>query len=686
MFTETEKGTRFSIEIPIEMSTFWFFGAWFFFGLLVFVTVFVFNNAIPCVLEQWKEESSAKKSWLTRFLQWMYEENSGIHAIKWLALIAAPFWLFFIGLIIRNFAQLGLNPPSGDDADPRAYYLAVAGTVALLGGLVAAPLALVRVQTVERQTKAQEEGLLTDRINKAVEGMGAEKTEQTIGRSITIYSGSLGTVHHMIPRNKEFEPPLEYSIVESVDPYGEHFDEENREMIPVKEYEVRSWKNSRTQIEWQGKKPELVGDEAIAETGDWQVFSQTVSNLEVRIGAIYALERIAQDSLRDHIQIMEILCAYIRENAPASEAPELPKPPEWFEGENEEGNDFEEAIGTWKTEHRKALEGIKPRADVQTALTVIGRRSRAQKEKEWGEWRPFEEKMPNWPEWCTKEDGNASHDYLDGVKKHEEARDAWDELKPKFRLDLRETNLVKADMSGAAQAADFSLARFESADLQGADFSEAQAQGASFYKAQAQGANFYKAQGADFRSADAQGADFFRADAQGANFYKAQAQGADFFRTDAQGANFRFAKAQGADFSEAQAQGANFSFAHAQGANFSFAQAQGADFRFADAQGANFRLVRLDDETTFTAAEFYSAAVKCDLSMVSLTQTQVSAAFGDEDTRLPDDITRPAHWPDWAMPAFSVERQDDLTFPDQWNKWKADPDNYTPPPKPEEKD
>lgn len=49
----------------------------------------------------------------------------------------------------------------------------------------------------------------------------------------------------------------------------------------------------------------------------------TQPNIEVRIGAILSLERIAQDSTtydkgRDHVRVMEILCAYIRENAPAS--------------------------------------------------------------------------------------------------------------------------------------------------------------------------------------------------------------------------------------------------------------------------------------------------------------------------------------------------------------------------------
>ena len=38
--------------------------------------------------------------------------------------------------------------------------------------------------------------------------------------------------------------------------------------------------------------------------------------LEIRLGGIYALERISIDSLVDHFSIMEILSAYIRVNAP----------------------------------------------------------------------------------------------------------------------------------------------------------------------------------------------------------------------------------------------------------------------------------------------------------------------------------------------------------------------------------
>jgi hypothetical protein len=70
--------------------------------------------------------------------------------------------------------------------------------------------------------------------------------------------------------------------------------------------------------------------------------------LDVRIGGIYALERIAHDSPRDHRTIMEVLAAFIREHSheqwpPAKDGRQPPAPT------------------------------IRP--DVQAAVTVIGRRA-----------------------------------------------------------------------------------------------------------------------------------------------------------------------------------------------------------------------------------------------------------------------------------------------------------------------
>ncbi len=70
-------------------------------------------------------------------------------------------------------------------------------------------------------------------------------------------------------------------------------------------------------------------------------------NVEVRLGAIYALERVAQDSARDHWTIMEVLTAYVRKNAPA---PTDANPRDAYAN--------------------------RPATEIQAILTVLGRRKR----------------------------------------------------------------------------------------------------------------------------------------------------------------------------------------------------------------------------------------------------------------------------------------------------------------------
>ena len=65
--------------------------------------------------------------------------------------------------------------------------------------------------------------------------------------------------------------------------------------------------------------------------------------MAIRLGGIYALERLAKDSEKDHGPIMEILTAYVRERA------------------TKQGQYAKEATA-------------KPTTDIQAALTVIGRR------------------------------------------------------------------------------------------------------------------------------------------------------------------------------------------------------------------------------------------------------------------------------------------------------------------------
>ncbi|WP_052245259.1 pentapeptide repeat-containing protein [Halocynthiibacter namhaensis] len=92
---------------------------------------------------------------------------------------------------------------------------------------------------------------------------------------------------------------------------------------------------------------------------------ETAPNLEVRIGGLYALERIARDSPKDHITVMEIICAYIRENCkpdvsqfPADDAP----------------------LDVWINWDVPAQQH--PRSDINTAISVINNRDKRQLERE----------------------------------------------------------------------------------------------------------------------------------------------------------------------------------------------------------------------------------------------------------------------------------------------------------------
>jgi uncharacterized protein YjbI with pentapeptide repeats len=73
--------------------------------------------------------------------------------------------------------------------------------------------------------------------------------------------------------------------------------------------------------------------------------------LDVRIGGIYALERVARDSARDHPTIMEVLAAFIREHSHE----------QWPPPVGNEPGAAPPARGT--------------RPDVQAAVTVLGRRN-----------------------------------------------------------------------------------------------------------------------------------------------------------------------------------------------------------------------------------------------------------------------------------------------------------------------
>jgi hypothetical protein len=87
-------------------------------------------------------------------------------------------------------------------------------------------------------------------------------------------------------------------------------------------------------------------------------------HLDVRLGAIYALERIMIDSVSDHPMIVGVLAAFIREYGPAA-APLV--------GQTADGEQTEPPPAVIPDRLRTT--------DVNAALAVLGRRPRARNER-----------------------------------------------------------------------------------------------------------------------------------------------------------------------------------------------------------------------------------------------------------------------------------------------------------------
>lgn len=169
--------------------------------------------------------------------------------------------------------------------------------------------------------------------------------------------------------------------------------------------------------------------------------------LAVRLGGIYALERIARDSERDHWPIMEVLTGYVRENAPRSE-----------DGEGED-------LPSW------------PATDIQAVLTVL-RRRRVDFETDRNQRLDLRVTNLNSADLSRARlsTARASGSGLDGPDLFMAALPFADLSKAHLRgADLYDANLTGADLGGAdlsgAQLASGSLtmAKLSGADLSGAD-------------------------------------------------------------------------------------------------------------------------------------------------------------------------------------------------------------------------
>jgi hypothetical protein len=171
-------------------------------------------------------------------------------------------------------------------------------------------------------------------------------------------------------------------------------------------------------------------------------------NIEVRLGGIYALARIAKDSSRDEGTIEEVLTAYIRQNAPASD--------------------------------RAACSStVRPRADLQAIIWILGEQSHASGKK-----RPaFNLRKASLCGYSIENrDFSGSYFTRSDMRladfRGSKLIGAWLEDVDFRNADLRKAELNDAKLGGAdlrdahLQGANLTGAILEEADIRGADLTE----------------------------------------------------------------------------------------------------------------------------------------------------------------------------------------------------------------------
>src|SRR6266516_6929145 len=242
--------------------------------------------------------------------------------------------------------------------------------------------------------------------------------------------------------------------------------------------------------------------------------------LEIALGGIYALERVARDSFDDRAVVAEILKAYIRTHAPW---PPLPS--------NSYGPDV--AIG-----ELPALRGRAP--DIQAAITVLGRGNFPAASPARLILGAVDLRQATLP--------GADFQRVDptGAQLQEaELKGAQLQGAVMFGAQLQEAELKGAQLQGAdLRNAKLSEAILSSAQLQRAELGQAELLGTMMSGTELQGAylidaqfkestlDFAKLNGANLEGAQLQKADLFGADMQGANLSGAQLQGANLSRAN----------------------------------------------------------------------------------------------------------------------------------------------------------
>ncbi len=252
--------------------------------------------------------------------------------------------------------------------------------------------------------------------------------------------------------------------------------------------------------------------------------------VEVRLGGIYTLERIARDSPQtDHWPIMEVLTAYVREHAQWSEA---------------------------KPGSEESSDEAKPAVDIQAVLTVLGRRSQWYQN---GELQCLDLRQTDLRR------ANLPSAHLEGVSLG--------------GAHLERANLGEAHLEGAALGgAHLERAYLFAAHLEGANLGGAHLERAYLGGARLEGANLFAAhlEGAYLPSAHLERASLGEAHLERANLGGAHLERANLGEAHLEGAHLFGAHLEGADLRGAHLEGADLGGAYLEGADLRGARLEGA--------------------------------------------------------------------------------------------------------------
>jgi uncharacterized protein YjbI with pentapeptide repeats len=467
--------------------------------------------------------------------------------------------------------------------------------VALLGG----PFLIWRTIIAHRTLGFQKEGHITDRISKAVEQLGAEKT---VRRQRVSKSGK-----------KVFE------------------------------------KDHDGQIDFA--KP--VFDEL------------TLPNIEVRIGGLLSLERISQDSMnydggRDHIRVMEILAAYIRENAKRNET--------------ELVDQSVEPMVTLKNPDIVAI--VQPREDIKIALGVIGLRTKAQMHVE-ANWLTQSNEDFVWPFDKTLVEG-MKRDIVNLYEYSQQtpvAKSRGIRSYVGYRVDLRNCNFTGAAFDGY----DFCGAIFDNCILDETSFFNCSFTGAFFRNAQIRNARFdtIEMSAGHFTAVEFEGSKFFNCVTASSSFAQTSLARTAFHNCSFFEVAFRDAKFNAANIRNSEFVNCDLSFSDMRNAKI-----ENSLIRFCSFEGANFYLqsfwLSLFCECDLRGIE-HSIAREINslggfLAVLGEAAPQIEvyikrlldSCYADSSVLIPSTTkTRPEHWPTGTL--------DFQELKSRWFAWKQNP-------------